>query len=531
MHNNLTKFFVNDKIYYLLIFCFTLLVSFYYFPTLDQKGVTAALVNSSEIYNNNHNQLIFFRLDYTNSWSLILQVIRLLIYAGLSLEFINFLILFISLNMSVYGIFLISKRISNDLFFSFCISCFLVISNINFGNLDYPVILINSHTAGMISHACILLIFGLIADRKLNLAILLSILTVGLHLVVGLWILSILLISIYFFKKEILDINNLTKINLILYILTAIIVTFSFIEFRLNAINIPILYDKYLYQTYIDIWDHHRSKIFGINYKYISLTFLMLCSILFYYRKEKKVKTNSFFFKTVTLQVLISFIIYILWKIFPNLFQGIFLKIIPSRFFLNHSVFGMAIITSIFYFYTKPLLKNKTIIIVILTLLVMHPILYIDKYINKFERIYKNIKLVKRNYDHNFWEKIKEIDIADGLILTSIHTCDKTIQKSKKPILICMESFDGMAYNPKLVIVAKNIIEKIYEIDFFNPPEKNRGGISSDNIYKKTFQERSLKDWEKISKEFNIKGLILPVEWNLRLNKSIIGKKFTYYKL
>ena len=94
-----------------------------------------------------------------------------------------------------------------------------------------------------------------------------------------------------------------------------------------------------------------------------------------------------------------------------------------------------------------------------------------------------------------------------------------------------MEAFDGLAYNPKLVIVAKNIIEKIYEIDFFNPPEKNRGGISSDNIYKKTFQERSLKDWEKISKEFNIKGLILPVEWNLRLNKSVIGKKFTYYKL
>ena len=89
MHNNLTKFFVNDKIYYLLIFCFTLLVSFYYFPTLDQKGVTAALVNSSEIYNNNHNQLIFFRLDFMNSWSLILQVVRLLIYAGLSLEFIN----------------------------------------------------------------------------------------------------------------------------------------------------------------------------------------------------------------------------------------------------------------------------------------------------------------------------------------------------------------------------------------------------------------------------------------------------------
>ena len=296
MHNNLTKLFVNDKIYYLLIFCFTLLVSFYYFPTLDQKAITAALITSSEIYNNNHNQLIFFRLDYMNSWSLIFQLVRLLIYAGLSLEFISFLILFISLNMSIYGIFLISKRISNDLFFSFCISCFLVISNINFGNLDYPVILISNHSAGMISHACILLIFGLIADRRLNLAILLSILTVGLHLVIGLWTLSILLMSIYFFKKESLDINNLTKIDLILYILTALIVIFSFIEFRLSTINIPFLYDKYLHQTYLDIWDHHRSKIFGINYKYISLTFLMLCSILFFYKKEKKIKNNSFFF-------------------------------------------------------------------------------------------------------------------------------------------------------------------------------------------------------------------------------------------
>ena len=49
-----------------------------------------------------------------------------------------------------------------------------------------------------------------------------------------------------------------------------------------------------------------------------------------------------------------------------------------------------------------------------------------------FNHKLKNIKLVKRNYDHNFWEKIKEKDIADGLILTSIHTCDKTNQKSEE---------------------------------------------------------------------------------------------------
>ena len=220
-----------------------------------------------------------------------------------------------------------------------------------------------------------------------------------------------------------------------------------------------------------------------------------------------------------------------MFKIFPNLFQGIFLKVIPSRFFLIHSVFGVAIILSILYFYTHVLFKNKNILLLNDYIKMIHPIVYHDKYFNKFERIYNNSILANKNIDYIFWNQIKKIDVSNGVILTSNNACSKTFQDALKPILICIESIDVIAYEPELVKPIKNILEKIYEVNFSNPPEKNYGGIRYDRTYKDTFEKRTYDQWKVISKEFDLKGLILPVEWNLQLNKSLIGNKFTYYEL
>ena len=223
--------------------------------------------------------------------------------------------------------------------------------NINFGNLDYPVLLISEHTNGMSGQACAILVFGLIADKKISFAILLSIITLGIHIIIGAWLISILFLSIYTFKQRDFKINFFIKKKIYYLITIFAILILSFSHFQFNKIDVPYVYDYSLYSTYLEVWDHHRSKIFGINYNYIFLTVLMLSALLYFLRDNKSKKNNNFFIRIIILQVLISFIIYFLFKIFPNLFQGIFLKIIPSRFFLIHSVFGVAIILSILYFY------------------------------------------------------------------------------------------------------------------------------------------------------------------------------------
>lgn len=529
MGNNLKKIFLNENFCFFLLFCFALLVSFFYFYTIDQRAINSALILSNEIvYENKFNIL---NITHHNTWTLTFHLLKFLINLGINLNLLNFLILFICLSMSTFGIFLISKALSGSIFFSFFISCLIILGNINFGNLDYPVLLISEHTNGMSSQACAILVFGLIADKKISFAILLSIITLGIHIIIGAWLISILFLSIYTFKQRDFKINFFIKKKIYYLITIFVILILSFSHFQLNKIDVPYAYDYSLYTTYLEVWDHHRSKIFGINYNYIFLTVLMLSALLYFLRDNKRKKNNNFLIKIIILQVLISFIIYFLYKIFPNLFQGIFLKIIPSRFFLIHSVFGVAIILSILYYYTHVLFKNKNILALAFIIIMIHPIVYHNKYFNKFERIYNNSILANKNIDYIFWNQIKKIDVSNGVILTSNNACSKTFQDALKPILICIESIDVIPYRPELAKPIKNILEKIYEVNFSNPPEKNHGGIWYDRTYKDTFEKRTYDQWKVISKEFDLKGLILPVEWNLQLNKSFIGKKFTYYAL
>ena len=184
--------------------------------------------------------------------------------------------------MSKYLNFFNFKRRSGSIFFSFCISC-LILGNINFGNLDYPVLLISEHTNGMSGQACAILVFGLIADKKISFAILLSLITLGIHIIIGAWLISILFLSIKKFKQD-FKINFFIKKKIYYLITIFAILILSFSHFQFNKIDVPYAYDYSLYTTYLEVWDHHRSKIFGINYNYIFLT--VLCHQLFIFLKR-----------------------------------------------------------------------------------------------------------------------------------------------------------------------------------------------------------------------------------------------------
>ena len=56
------------------------------------------------------------------------------------------------------------------------------------------------------------------------------------------------------------------------------------------------------------------------------------------------------------------------------------------------------------------------------------------------------------------------------------------------------------------------------------------GGIKYDKYYKDTFKQRSKDRWYEISKKYHIKSLILPVNWKINLDISLIGENYIYYK-
>ena len=525
MFNNIfNKIFLDSKFCLISLFITSFIISLLFSINIDQRALNAALIISNKI--NYSNELNVLNLDYHNSWTIIFQILRISIELGVNIKFLSFFILFTSILLNAFGIYLVSKSISQNNFFSIITPTIILAFQISFGNLDYPTLIISEHTNGMMGSAIVVFIFGLIANQKLGYAIILAILSLSIHLLIGLWLIFIIFLSIIFFNKIEFKYYFNSKRKIIFLMLSLTIVLLSFIFFQLNRIDIPFLYDENLYKLYLEVWEHHRSKIFNINYVYIIFSLILL---LFLILIKKENKNLEFFSKIIILHLIISFTIYIIYKIFPDLFQGVFLRIIPSRFFLLHSVLGPAIIFSVAYYYLEKFFKRNNLIIYLLILLLIHPTIYFEKYLKKFNFFYDNWNI--SNYsDNEFWNKVKKDDISDRIILTSINACSKTIQRSQKPILICIESIDVIPYIPNLIIPIKEIIENIYQIDFKNPPEKNHGGLWYDNSYKTIFENRSFKEWYSISHKYNLGALILPKDWNINLDKKIAGKDYIYYK-
>ncbi len=104
-----------------------------------------------------------------------------------------------------------------------------------------------------------------------------------------------------------------------------VILFLSIFYFQQNKILNPYIYDQKLYQTYMELWELHRSNFFKINYNYIVLTLLLLIS-LYFTRKEEKLK---FFVNTLFFNIFLSFAIYIIYKLtihqyFPSFLEDIF---------------------------------------------------------------------------------------------------------------------------------------------------------------------------------------------------------------
>ena len=74
-------------------------------------------------------------------------------------------------------------------------------STLNFGDLDYPVLILSDHTNGMLGSALVVLIFGLIGNKNFKLAILFCFVCLSFHTVIGLWITFITFISFFFLIK------------------------------------------------------------------------------------------------------------------------------------------------------------------------------------------------------------------------------------------------------------------------------------------------------------------------------------------
>tara|TARA_B100001123_G_C15243621_1_gene1000021 strand:+ start:85 stop:1683 length:1599 start_codon:yes stop_codon:yes gene_type:complete len=528
---NIKKNFSYSSYNFFFYLILSLVISLLLSSSIDQRSVNSGLYLSNKINLFDTSNLL--NLVYTNSYTTIYQISEIILRFGLSTYFLNFFLLFLSLFFNSYGIFLIVKSITKNYFLSLTTSLLAIVTTLNFGDLDYPVLVLSEHTNGMLGSSLVVFIFGLVGNKNYKLALLFCFICLTFHLVIGVWISLVTLITFYFFNKIILFSYFKDKKNILYLFVILFVFLISVLYFQFSKTDILYEFDATLFKTYMLAWEHHRNFAIKINFFYIFLSTLLFFSVFFSlkFKKEKLNPETVIMLKFLLVHLILSFLIYISFKLFPGLFNEKLIQIMPSRFFLLHSFFGLYILISLILLYILEIDKIKRLLILFLSIVYLIPsFLYFEKS-PILNNLYKKIIVKKENYDQQFWKNLKLQKFKNGYLLSSTNICTKTLKEIRQPLLICIESIDYLNYVPNLIKPVSEIIIDVYEIDFSNPPEKNHGGLWYDSSYKKVFEDRSIEKWINISKKYNLNGLILPSSWKLNLDKTLVGKNYTYYRL
>jgi hypothetical protein len=280
------KFFYSETIIFFSIFFLSIFFSISY--SFDQIAIEGGLVIADII--KYPDDLSIMKVFYKNSWTIINQIAAILLKFNLSNIIISRIFLFVSTYLYFLGIFFIIKSLTKKIYLAFTLSFFILLFRKYLGHLDYPTMIFHELTWGMISGSLVTFIFGLLFNRQSFLAGFFSAILIGMHILVGLWIFFIIVISLIFYKIFYLNFSNKILIFKKLssgFLLGLVPISIFFYYYYLNRILASEI-NIDLYKIYLTRWDWHLNVPGGVVLSYLILSILLL--IIIYFLK----KQNSF---------------------------------------------------------------------------------------------------------------------------------------------------------------------------------------------------------------------------------------------
>lgn len=481
-----------------------------------QYAVDGGLVLEKKIiFPNNYNILNYY---YLNSWTALHQIVQILIKFGFNIYQISFLFLFLNTFILGISIFLIlsvfNAKYQYNIFFTII---FLLLAK-NFGDTEYPTLFYSEHSYGLISLSLSTLIIALVFNNFINHAIFLSILLISVHPIIGCWMVLLLLILLILNK----DIIKNKKKFLIYFFLSLIIILISFLFF-LNTSDFIKEYDVTSYSIYMSMWDGHRYSE-KIHYEYLFKGLILFLAILFFKKINKKQK--FFGLEFILIIIFCSYFLYFLGQF--DFIRLIFPSIIFSRFVLTFSIVGWPIILGIVIYFLNKKRFGLVFAVLLFTSIQANQII---KTINQYYEDYSNV-----SYKFDEASSLEKSDIPsfanrnDGYIVTTASLERIIFSKLEQPLLLYLSSFDMIPYHKYLSLNLKNILEEIYQVNFTSPPIKNNPSLSDEVIFDK-LNAISLDKWNFLFKKYNIKAVIVPSNFDLKLDLIKEIKKIKIYTI
>jgi len=505
----------DNKLIFFFIFLTCVFLSFSH--SLHQVAVNGGLVLSEIIkYPEPISPMKYY---YFNSWTLLHQFSEVFLNLGFSVENVSRIILFLSTLCFALSSFIIVHRFTSNRFLALLMSILMLVLEKNFGDTDYPSLIFSNHSFGMFGLAVSSLIFSLILNENYKSSGFFTLLLISIHPVIGLWILSVLMLSIILLKDKKIN-SDLFKGAAFGLIITALSLTLFFSN-KIGKLD----FDTQTLKIYMELWDGHRNQSGYLHYEYLIKTLALLFIINAYYILINKGK-KSFFSIVFNSTIIFSLVIYLLYKFFPQIFPGLFIDAMPSRFLILHSFVGWPIIISVIYvIFSQFKITKKFIKIFIFAVLITYSIQH-----------YKNFIKVKNGFVSNVSKEsqISDMDISnlnlDGYLITTSNTVNYVNKYVLKPILLDTQSFDFIPYHPYLVERTFEILEDVYGVDIENPPNRYSPHIP-DGFIKKVFENKEESDWKLLGEKYNANYLLVPVDWKIKSDLFKNNKFFSIYKI
>ncbi len=510
----------NNIIVYITLIIFCIFLSFSH--SLLQVSVDSGLALSNIVkYPDPQSPMKYY---YFNSWTILNQFSEILLRIGLSVENTSRFILFLSSLCFALSAFLIVKKITSKKYLALIISLLMLIFQKNLGDTDYPSLVISNHTYGMVSLAVTSLIFALLINNLIKQAGFFSALLICLHPVIGSWILSILVISLLVLKEKKI-INNFfqgTIYGLIITIISLIL----FFSKNLDVIN----FDVQNLNSYMKNWDGHRNTFGIIHFEYLIKTafLFVIVNIYFFLQDEsKKIDCFKIFFNTT---IILSSLIYLLFKFIPEIFPNVVVRVMPTRFLILHSFVAWPLILSVLYsifFKIKKTKKISTTLIIII--LILYSAQHYKSFVKLKDGYFFNVLKKEKDVDKKFFKDLSNLKTT-GYFITTSQTTNYTHVLALKPILLDTNSFDFIPYHPYLIDNVYKILEEVYGVNVNSPPIKNNPSIP-DSFTKKIFEKKLKNEWLLLSKKYNAKYIVVPSEWKIKLDLLRENSSFKVYKI
>jgi len=360
------------------------------------------------------------------------------------------------------------------------------------------------------------------------------------------FILFLLLLNLNQFLKNDL---KLFSSNLVLFIFLIIFILFFF----------TFVDDFKFLISFQDFRGYKRISINKIYFYFLIFFFFILFLILSNFnqllKKDTGLLIGNLFILSCLLTSLVLFFLQRYLFVLKNyndisIFEIFFHLPIPTRFINVTSVLVFPVFVSyifrinnfrltkynfIFNFYKIKNLLNIRFVNIVLFFFITLVVINFEFIIKSRKNSYNIHNQMYLHYvlseNSDFWRYIKNLDTKGNFLVHDSNNNYLINKLGNKPNFIALGNLDIVNYVPNIISFIKNVIEEIYNIDFYNPPEacKRSGGLQCTKNIKESLEKKSVDEWNRISKKYNIQGVVLPEDWKVKLEPTYKKDKLTYY--